>query len=118
MKLLLLTTLQSALTVGGMGLLTIALGGRPMEFKALLEGVFTLQGIAGIVVLFGSFITTSIILSFARLSIFVPLNTGIVFLFTVLFAALVQDEKINVPILVGMSLIVAGIAIVSVYRPD
>ena len=118
MKLLLLTTLQSALTVGGMGLLTIALGGRPLEFRALYEGIFTLPGISGIVLLFGSFITTSVVLTFAKLSIFVPLNTGIVFLFTVLFASVVQHERINLPILIGMSLIVAGIAIVSMYRPE
>ena len=118
MKLLLLTILQSAFTVGGMGLLTIALAGRPIEFKTLLEGIATPHGLIGILLLFGSFITTSVVLSFAKLSIFVPLNTGIVFLFTVIFAATFQDEKVNAPVLLGMALIVIGISVVSAFRPS
>jgi len=117
MKLLSLTVLQSALTVGGMGMLTLALGGRSLELRTLLEGVTTSYGITGILMLFGSFITTSVILTFARLSIFVPLNTGIVFLFTVLFSVLVQNEKVNIPVVLGMALIVIGVSIVSAFRP-
>ena len=116
MKLFLLTTLQSAFTVGGMGLLTLALGGREMGMRTLFEGIITWQGLAGIVLLFGSFLTTSAVLSFARLSVFVPLNTGIVFLFTIIFAVLVQDERVNLPMLAGMTLIVIGVAVVSANR--
>jgi len=117
-RLLLLTTLQSALTVGGMGLLTVALGGRAIEFRSLFEGMISPFGMMGVAVLFTSFITTIVILSFAKLSIFVPLNTGIVFLFTVLFALIVQNERINVPVLFGMALIVIGVSVVSAFRPD
>lgn len=116
MKLLLWTIAHSALTVGGMGLLTIALGGREITFRTLLDGLLTLPGITGVVLLFGSFLTTAAVLSFARLSLFIPLNTGLVFLFTLLFAVFVQHEKINVPILLGMVLIVSGIAIISGQR--
>ena len=117
MKLILLTTLQSALTVGGMGLLTLSLNGRPLEVKSLLEGIFTFQGMAGVLMLLGSFVTTSIVLTFAKLSVFVPLNTGIVFLFTILFAMIVQHEKIDLPVVIGMVFIVIGISIASAFRP-
>ena len=116
MRLLLWTVAHSALTVGGMGLLTIALGGRAITFKTLLDGLLTLPGFIGVVLLFGSFLTTTAVLSFAKLSVFVPLNTGLVFLFTLMFAVIINDEKVNLPILIGMALIVSGIAIISAQR--
>jgi multidrug transporter EmrE-like cation transporter len=117
MKLILLTTLQSVLTVGGLGLLGMAMGGREFSVRMFFDGLFSIHGVGGVVCLVASFIVTSVVLSFARLSIFIPLNTGLVFLFTVLFTLLFHDEGVSLPVILGMSLIIAGIAIVSVYRP-
>jgi drug/metabolite transporter (DMT)-like permease len=116
MKLILLSLLQSVLTVVGMGLLTIALGGRGLSFRELFSAVGTLPGIMGLVLLFGSFVVTSIILTFARLSVYVPLSTSMVFLVTLLYAVLFQGEKVSLPITLGMVLIVMGIALVSGNR--
>ncbi len=116
MKLVLLTILQSALTVGGMGLINLAVDGKPLSLKPLMEAMATWQGISGVVLLIGSFLATTAVLSFARLAVFIPLSTGLVFLFTVLFAVLVQDERMNIPMLFGMALIVVGIGIVAQYR--
>ena len=116
MKLVLLTILQSVLTVGGMGLINLAVDGKPLSLKPLLSGMLSWQGGLGVLLLIGSFFTTTAVLSFARLSVFIPLNTGLVFLFTVLFAVILQDERLSVPMLFGMALIVVGIGIVAQYR--
>ena len=55
MRLLLLTILQSALTVGGMGLINLAVDGKPLSIKPLLEAMVTWQGIVGVLLLIGSF---------------------------------------------------------------
>ena len=116
MRLLLWTIAHSVLTVLGMGLLTIALGGRDITIKTLAEGLWSVPGVTAIVLLFGSFLTTTAILSFAKLSVFVPLNTGLVFICTLLFAVFVNNEKINIPIILGMALIFGGIAVISAQR--
>ncbi len=116
MKLILLSLLQSLFTVSGMGLLTVALGGKGLVPRELLAAITSLHGILGLVLLFGSFVVTSMILTFARLSVFVPLNTGMVFLVTLLYAVLFQAEKLSLPIMLGMVLIVMGIALVSGSR--
>lgn len=116
MKLILLTILQSALTVGGMGLINLAVDGKPLSIKPLMEAMLTWQGLVGVALLIGSFLTTTAVLSFARMAVFIPLNTGLVFLFTVLFAVLVQDERMSIPMMFGMALIVVGIGIVAQYR--
>ena len=116
MKFLLLTILQSALTVGGMGLINLAVDGKPLSIKPLMEAMLTWQGLAGVVLLIGSFLTTTAVLSFARMAVFIPLNTGLVFLFTVLFAVFLQDERMSIPMMFGMALIVVGIGIVAQYR--
>lgn len=113
MKLFLLTLLHSVFTVSGMGLINAALGGKPLNVRDLSEAVLTPLGILGVILLFGSFIVTSVILSFARLSVFVPLSTGLVFLVTLLYAVWFQDEKVNIVTTLGMVLIVIGVAVVS-----
>lgn len=113
MKLIVLTILQSLCTVVGMGLLNVALDGRPIQLREITSALYTLHGMFGVVLLFLSFVLTSVILSFARLSVFIPLNTGFVFLATIIWAILFQEDKISLPMMIGMMLIVAGIALVS-----
>jgi len=112
-KLILLTLLQSLLTVFGMGLLNLALDGKTINVRELATALMTIQGMVGMLLLFGSFVLTSVILSFARLGVFIPLNTGLVFLATVLWGVLIQQEKISIPMMLGMVLIVMGVALVS-----
>ena len=116
MRLLILTILQSVLTVGGMGLVNMAVDGKQLSLKPLLEAFATWQGVVGVLMLLGSFFATTAILSFARLAVFIPLNTGMVFLFTVVFAIVFQDERLSIPLMFGMALIVIGIGVVANYR--
>ena len=70
-KLILLTLLQSLLTVFGMGLLNLALDGKTINVRELATALMTIQGMVGMLLLFGSFVLTSVILSFARLGVFI-----------------------------------------------
>ncbi|MCO6465149.1 MAG: hypothetical protein J5I53_00900 [Bradyrhizobiaceae bacterium] len=112
MKLTLLSLLQSICTVVGMGLINSALHGRPLTVRHMSTAIATIEGIAGIVLLLGSFVLTSVILTFAKVSVFVPLSTGLVFITTIVYATLVQSERISLPMALGMTLILAGIALV------
>jgi multidrug transporter EmrE-like cation transporter len=116
MRLLLLCALQSLLSVGGTGLLTMALHGRELSPAALTASLGTWQAVAGILCLFASFLVMGAIISFARLSVYIPLTTGLTFLCTVAFAVLVQREQIGVPTWVGMALILAGVWVISLRK--
>lgn len=108
MKLILLSILQSALAVGGTGLMTMAMHGRMTGPTSLIEGALTPQGLLGMVLLLTSFVVMAVILTFAKLSVYIPLNTAITFLFTVMFATVVEHERISLPMMLGMLLIVLG----------
>lgn len=116
MKLVLLTLVQSALTVGGMGLIGLAVGGKPLTVSSLVSAVASWQGAGGVALLIGSFVMTTVILSFARLSVFIPLNTAMVFVLTVLFAVGVHGERPNAMMLFGLAMIVVGISVVASQR--
>ncbi|MBL0323267.1 MAG: hypothetical protein IPP80_13005 [Ignavibacteria bacterium] len=83
-KLLALTSLQAILGVGGIAMLTRALHGKPMELRVITTALFTIEGMIGAVILFGSFIVMSVILSFAKMSVYIPLNTALTFLVTII----------------------------------
>lgn len=116
MKLILLSILQSAFAVGGTGLMTMAMHGRMTGPTSLIEGALTPQGLLGMVLLLSSFVVMAVILTFAKMSVYVPLNTGIAFLFTIIFAAVVEHERINIPMIIGMVLILSGVAVLANYR--
>lgn len=113
MKLVLLCILQSAVAVSGTGLMTMAMHGRPNTASDLIAGAFTPQGLFGMALLLSSFVVMAIILTFARLSVYIPLSTAITFLFTVVFATLVEHERVNMPMMFGMVLIVIGVTLVA-----
>ena len=113
MKLVLLSILQSALAVGGTGLMTMAMHGRMTGPASLLAGALTPQGLIGMLLLLSSFIVMAVILTFAKLSVYIPLNTAISFLLTVIFASLVEHERITFPMMLGMVMIVIGTALVA-----
>jgi len=112
-KLFLFCILQSALGVNGMGFLTLALHGRPLSVADFTTGLTGWQGILGVSLLLLSFAVMAVILSFARLAVFVPLNTGVTFVFTLLFAILVQKESIGPYVWLGMTVIMIGVVIMS-----
>lgn len=116
MKLVLLCALQAVLSVTGTGLLTISLHGRALSVSALTTSLGTWQALAGIAVLFGSFLVMGAILSFAKLSAYIPITTGLTFLCAVLWTWLVDSEGVSIPIVIGMTLIFIGVATVAMSR--
>ena len=111
-KLILLTLLQAILGVGGVALLTHALHGKPAELRELLAGVLTIHGAAGTLLLFSSFILLSLIVSFAKMSVYLPLNTALTFLVTIVVAVVLGHERVTYTNALGMILIVTGVALI------
>ena len=116
MKLIILSVLQSVSAVAGMALVHQAVEGKQATLVSLVQALVSWQGMVGIAALLSSFVLTTLILSFTRVAVFIPLNTGLVFLFTVVYAVAFHHERLAMPVLVGMVLITAGIALVSQYR--
>ncbi len=112
MKLIAWSFLQSALGVGGIAMLTRALHGRPMEFRTMMSAALTPEAVIGAILLLGSFLVMSLILSFARMSVYIPVNTGLTFLLTVVLTLVTDDARLSMPMIVGMVLILVGISIV------
>ncbi|OJX61313.1 MAG: hypothetical protein BGO89_01690 [Candidatus Kapaibacterium thiocyanatum] len=113
MKLLLFCVLQSALGVGGTALLTQALHGRDISVASITSATMTWQGIGGLVLLFSSFLVMGVILSFAKMAAYIPLNTALTFLFTVVLTIVVQRDAVSWPLVGGMALIFVGVLLVS-----
>lgn len=113
MKLLLFCVLQSALGVGGTALLTQALHGRDISVASITSATMTWQGIGGLALLFSSFLVMGVILSFAKMAAYIPLNTALTFLFTVLLTVVVQRDAVSWPLVGGMALIFVGVLLVS-----
>jgi len=113
MKLIIFIVLQSICTVLGMGLMHSVLDGRNASAKEMAVALWSVNGLAGIVLLLASFVLTTMALTFTRVSVFVPLSTGVVFLITLVYAAIAHGEKVSLSMTIGMALIVAGIWVVT-----
>lgn len=118
MQLIAWCVLQSALAVGGMALLTHALYGVPLEIRALSTAFLSWWALAGAAALAASFIVLSIILSFASWSIFVPISTACTFVCTVCLSIITQSEAVSIRTVIGMVLIIAGIAVIASKRTN
>jgi len=105
--------LQGILAVAGMGFLTQSLAGRSLVVRDVIEGVFTFKGTTGAVLLVLSSFVMFFALTFSKLSEYVPVSTGAAYFFTVLYAVTLQGERVTIPIVLGMVMIVGGIAIIS-----
>lgn len=116
MQLLAWTALQSALAVGGMALLTHALHGVPLELRAMATAFVSWWAITGLAALAGSFVVLSIILSFAQWTVFIPLSTACTFACTIGISLATGNEPLSMRTVVGMVLIIAGVAVVATKR--
>lgn len=116
MKLLLYILVQASTSVAGMGLLTIALHGRPFTAGNALQAAISWQGLVGIACLFASFILLGAIVSIAKLSSYIPLSTAVSFTFTVVWTYFVDRESISLSTMLGMLLILAGISVIAQGR--
>jgi len=115
-KLLLWTLVQAVFGVGGTALLTHTLHGKGVSVASLTESAVSWQGILGILLMFASFLTMGYVLSFAKLSAYIPVSTALTFILTLIVTTTIQKEELTVQILVGMALITTGIILASWSR--
>ncbi|MBI2794147.1 MAG: hypothetical protein HYX66_05795 [Ignavibacteria bacterium] len=113
MKLILMSSLQALLGVGGMAMLTNALGGKATSAMQIVYALASPFGIAGIALMLTAGVVMFIIFTYAKLSAFVPISTAAAFLFTVLVSVLYQGEKLSLSLVLGMAMILGGIVVVS-----
>lgn len=116
MKLVLYVLVQAVTSVVGTGLLTIALHGRPFTASTALQSLGTWQGFTGVALLFVSFLAVGAIVSFAKLSSYIPISTAMSFACTVMWTLIIDRQMITMPTIIGMSLIMAGITTIAMGR--
>lgn len=115
-KTVILSFVQSALSVGGITLLHHVLEGRGQNVTELVMSMMSLRGIAGAMLLFGAFAVMSYMLTFVKASVFIPMNTATTFLLTVVVGFLLSTEKPSWHIILGMMLVLSGIAVIAGQR--
>lgn len=116
MQLIAWCVVQSALAVGGMALLTHALHGVPLEFRAMVSAFISWWALTGVAALAASFVVLSIILSFASWSTFIPISTACTFACTIGLSLILRTEAVGMRMVIGMVLIIAGVAVIASKR--
>ena len=119
MKLLLVAT-YLILTVAGV--VFIKLGGNPGSF-ALKEGTVTfgmsiISGIGFACYIISFILFTRIVSDFSNLSYIYPILTGCVQILTVIASSFVLKEKISIPTIIGIAVILIGIFIMNIKQPQ
>lgn len=116
MQILAWTTVQSALAVGGMVLLTHALHGVALEPRAIGAAFISWTAVAGVLALAASFIVLTVILSFAPWTTFIPISAACSFACTIGLSLITGTATISMRTIIGMLLIVAGVAVITGMR--
>jgi drug/metabolite transporter (DMT)-like permease len=117
MRLVMLSVLQSGLSVGGITVLHELLHDRSLTPAEIVGAFISMRGLLGIVLLILAFLVMSYMLTDMKVSVFVPLNTATTFLTTTVAGLLVTSERPSLRIFAGMVLVVAGIAVITAQRP-
>lgn len=115
-RLVFLSFLQSALSVGGIEMLHTVLNGKQLSITDTLLALVSLRGIAGSGLLLCGFVVMSHMLTISKASVFIPLNTATTFVLTVAIGLLSQTERPSVALIVGMTLVLSGIAVIATQR--
>jgi multidrug transporter EmrE-like cation transporter len=111
-----LAFVQCLLSVGGMGLLTKALHGSSFSAEHVLAALRTWYGAAGCLALFGSFVVMGALLAETRLSVYVPITTGMTFLLTAILSFFMLNERPDWQQWIGMIAILCGVILVATRR--
>lgn len=114
-RIVILSFVQSALSVGGIGLLHTVLEGKQSILDTLLT-LASLRGIAGSGLLLLGFVVMSHMLTMTKASVFIPLNTATTFILTVAIGLISQSERPSVALIIGMTLVLSGIAVIATQR--
>lgn len=116
-RLILLSVLQSALSVGGITVLHELLHNRALSATEMTGAFVSLRGVMGVVLLVLAFIVMSYMLTDMKVAVFVPLNTATTFMTTTVAGLLLRTEKPSLRLIAGMVLVVSGIAVITSQRP-
>lgn len=116
MRVIILSFVQSALSVGGISILHSVLHGTGQTLMATMLSLVSLRGLAGSLMLFLGFLVMSHMLSLTKVSVFVPLNTATTFLLTVAIGIVAGSERPSLTLVVGMGLVLSGIALITAQR--
>ncbi|MEY3385934.1 MAG: hypothetical protein RIR53_745 [Bacteroidota bacterium] len=115
-RMIILSFVQSALSVGGITLLHGVLDGRGGNLVELLPSLLSMRGISGALLLLAAFAVMSYMLTFMRASVFIPMNTATTFLLTVLIGLVTTAERPSLRLVLGMVLVLSGIAVIATQR--
>ncbi|MBU3678681.1 MAG: hypothetical protein FGM32_03630 [Candidatus Kapabacteria bacterium] len=115
-RIVILSFVQSALAVGGIGMLHSVLDGKPQSVIDTLQTLVCFRGIAGSGLLLLGFVVMSYMLTLTKASVFIPLNTATTFILTVAIGLISQSERLSAPLIVGMMLVLSGIALIATQR--
>ncbi|MBU3699830.1 MAG: hypothetical protein FGM33_07455 [Candidatus Kapabacteria bacterium] len=115
-RMIILSFVQSALSVGGITLLHNVLDGRGQHAMEAISSLLTIRGLAGTVLLFSAFAVMSYMLTFMKATVFIPMNTATTFLLTVLIGLFTSSERPSLRLILGMALVLTGIAVIATQR--
>ncbi|MFM8771300.1 MAG: hypothetical protein ACKOE4_04670 [Candidatus Kapaibacterium sp.] len=115
-RIVILSFLQSALSVGGIGVLHSVLDGKQQPIFDTLLSLASFRGIAGSGLLLLGFVVMSHMLTLTKASVFIPLNTATTFILTIAVGLISQSERPSVTLIIGMTLVLSGIAVIATQR--
>lgn len=115
-RMIILSFVQSVLSVGGITLLHNALDGKGQHAIDAILSLLSVRGFAGVVLLLTAFAVMSYMLTFMRATVFIPMNTATTFLLTVVIGLFTATERPSLQIILGMVLVLSGIAVIATQR--
>lgn len=115
-RVVILSFIQSALSVGGISVLHSVLHGKEQGVASTALSLLSLRGVSGSLMLFLGFLVMSHMLSLTKVSVFIPLNTATTFLLTVGFGIIAGTERPSLTLVIGMGLVLSGIALITAQR--
>jgi drug/metabolite transporter (DMT)-like permease len=114
MKLILLTTLQVILNIGGIAVLKLGLEKKPLRnLMDYIKLIINWQVVLGVFLIGLGFLVTITILHQAKMSIYQPLSSGITFIVNIAVATWILGERTDWKTLLGILIIMFGIFILS-----
>jgi drug/metabolite transporter (DMT)-like permease len=115
-RIVVLSFVQSALSVGGIRMLHDALQGKDQTIISTALSLLSIRGMAGSLMLFLGFLVMSHMLSLTKVSVFVPLNTATTFLLTIGVGLIAGSDRPSLSLMIGMALVLSGIALIATQR--
>ena len=111
-RLLMLCLVQSSMSVSGAFLLNAVLSSSASGTAQMVSACMSPKGLTGILLMLLSFAAMTYTLSMYRAATFIPVNTAVTFLVTVIASYLLGADKMTISAIAGMVMITIGISLV------